>query len=393
MLINECNVPYFEQSKLSWLTNWNIGEIYDFNDKDYFAIQFLDPSNYTVEDLKKGIPEEIILKIQNKEIILVLGNQLESFHLTVDFAYDLLINQLSIPEEQILLLTSSPNIVETIKIISKKYNKKEITAIWCRIYEYTMAMHEFFILNTKQPNKLDNIFTKKFICLNRRWRPHRAALVALLESSNLIDEGYVSLGECEGGNWQDMYPWLLDLNKDTEFHNIFRKNKERILNIPDLYVDTDVLEQNIPEFRTTLSKFYQETLFSVITETPYYSSANFDNGIMTSEKTFKAISQYHPFIMVNRPFALKALRSIGYKTFSPYINESYDNEVNDTKRLLLIVEEINRLCNLSDIELKEFILNTQYICEHNYKNMVKFIELNFHNKQFKLNMKYSTRLN
>jgi len=84
----------------------------------------------------------------------------------------------------------------------------------------------------------------------------------------------------------------------------------------------------------------------------------------------------HPFILASVPKSLEILKSMGYKTFSPFINEDYDNELDDGKRMLMIVSEIERLCNLDVQELEKFILFAREICTHNYNVLMsknKFI--------------------
>jgi hypothetical protein len=83
----------------------------------------------------------------------------------------------------------------------------------------------------------------------------------------------------------------------------------------------------------------------------------------------------HPFIIVSLPRSLEVLKDLGYKTFSPWINESYDQEKNDLERMLMIVDEIKRLSNLPPTELEAFLIAAKEICSYNYnvlKNKTKF---------------------
>ena len=135
---------------------------------------------------------------------------------------------------------------------------------------------------------------------------------------------------------------------------------------------------------TSTDYLYNDTYFSVVTETNYYSDPSHNGGRYLTEKTFKAIACEHPFILVACPNILSALHELGYKTFSPYIDESYDQEYNDGKRLLKIIAEINRLCNLSSEELSEFLDKCKEITNHNLnvlKNKDNFIhKVNYKNK-------------
>ena len=70
-------------------------------------------------------------------------------------------------------------------------------------------------------------------------------------------------------------------------------------------------------------KFYQNSLLSIVTET------NWDLPHLTStEKSFKPFRDKHPFIIVGVDGALKSMRNLGFKTFSEFWDESYD-EIED----------------------------------------------------------------
>jgi hypothetical protein len=76
---------------------------------------------------------------------------------------------------------------------------------------------------------------------------------------------------------------------------------------------------------------YQEAADSLIyvpTETVYFGSRTH-----LTEKTFKAIALEMPFILVAPAYSLKYLREYGFRTFAPYIDESYDSITDDIKRI------------------------------------------------------------
>jgi hypothetical protein len=49
-----------------------------------------------------------------------------------------------------------------------------------------------------------------------------------------------------------------------------------------------------------------------------------DAPAMISEKTFFAMRNFHPFLIMGEPNSLHRLRDHGYQTFSRWIDESYD---------------------------------------------------------------------
>ena len=73
-------------------------------------------------------------------------------------------------------------------------------------------------------------------------------------------------------------------------------------------IDVDEWETN--HFDTSTSWPYDKTFFSLVSETHFVWRCKF-----LSEKTFKAIYNHHPFILIGDCNSLELLRSYGFKTF------------------------------------------------------------------------------
>jgi hypothetical protein len=86
----------------------------------------------------------------------------------------------------------------------------------------------------------------------------------------------------------------------------------------------------------------------------------------------------HPFILMAYPGTLKRLRERGYKTFSPFIDESYDNIIDGEQRLEVIFKEISRLCAFTDEQWLEWQTNIKPIVEYNYENFNSKTEFGLH---------------
>jgi hypothetical protein len=91
-----------------------------------------------------------------------------------------------------------------------------------------------------------------------------------------------------------------------------------------------------------------------------------------SEKPFKVIAQLTPFIIVSTPFYMKKLRELGFKTFSPWIDESYDEEENHEKRMIMLSEEIKRLCTMSLEEIHKWYYEMKDILLYNQNVLLNF---------------------
>lgn len=119
-------------------------------------------------------------------------------------------------------------------------------------------------------------------------------------------------------------------------------------------------------------------MFTFVTETSYL-----DGEFYISEKVVKAIGQNHPFIVFGNYGTLKELKRLGFKTFEPFIDESYDSEKNVQKRIDLIFDEVTKLVNKSDEEKLEWMSGVQNIVHHNSNILQKMY---FGYKKYKLNM-------
>jgi hypothetical protein len=294
----------------------------------------------------------------------MLNNAHEAFHTVVKAIYDIAVKQLNISPEQIVLISESAIIDKEVEKIASEYNLGKIKTEWMRVFEHDTSRTEHKPLSTLEYK----VYDKKFLNFNRRWRIHRPALVALLEIRGILDKGYVSLAKTNEYNdsWEVFFEhlsWSLRYNQN--FVDTFIRNEETINNIPELKLDQSDMTLNHAQTLTDATDvYYENTYFSVVSETNFFKVIA--EGLFVSEKIFRPILKKHPFILVSRPHTLSMMRNIGYKTFHPLINEDYDSEEDDCKRMLMIVNEIDRLCKLSDDELRVFLTEAKQITEYNY---------------------------
>jgi hypothetical protein len=89
-----------------------------------------------------------------------------------------------------------------------------------------------------------------------------------------------------------------------------------------------------------------------------------------TEKCFKPIANFNPFILVSFAGALEELRKLGFRTFEGFIDESYDQEPDTSKRLLMIAAEVRRLCNMSKEEIHNWYWSTEEILIHNQRRLM-----------------------
>lgn len=304
-----------------------------FPDIEYFCVYVV--SSEVLSYVRNYIPDDILDEIRHKNLHLLLSNNLEgisdiAIHVS-KFAEDM-----NIPKDKITLLTSAYDI------------------IYSDIKTVVTDGFEFAQQHRQSNPKVNREFKKRYIYPNHRWRLHRPALVAMLANRDILQHGYVSLRQADDKrSWNDCYDLIT--NKYPELKRV---------DIPDLFIDEAEFNVGYPD--ELPKSFYEESCFSVVSETNYYHP----ESRFFSEKTYKNIEYEMPFILVSRPHSLSLLRDKGYKTFSPYINEDYDLEEDDDKRLVMIADEIERLCNLPEQELQGITEQLRPICEYNRQVLI-----------------------
>lgn len=363
-IINE--IYYYDDNGSEPRPGSSLFGFYDFDDTDYWYIDF--HHGWHLIPAIDHIPEHVCSRIRNGTVTLLLNNSHEAFHDPIDYIYRYFVTSLNFPAQNIRLLTESATIHEEVIRVAEQFQKPLIQVEWLRIFEYNVS---HTMDNVKLDTLTDKTYNKKYLNLNRRWRRHRPIIVALLELNGLLDQGHVSFCKnVDGENWDVIYGFLgyILSTGEENLYSIMTKNRDRIEQIPDLFLDTNELYVNQVQVDNNLDSYYLDSYFSIVNETNYFKDLG--EGIFLSEKVFKPILKCHPFLIVSRPNSLQKLRELGYKTFSPYIDETYDTIEDDTERMFKIIEEVKRLCNLSETELKTFLTHVKDIVDYNYKHLV-----------------------
>jgi len=153
--------------------------------------------------------------------------------------------------------------------------------------------------NSYVPNKT---YTKKAFMPMRLIRPHRDALISHLQKH--LDDMIYSYVQ-KGIYLPNDVPH--DLNTVSSFQKNFN-----------------------PEW-------YDQTYFSVVAET----FTNTTPTVFVTEKTFKPIGFFHPFLVFGQTGTLRFLRELGFETFGNLFDESYDSIENYTERLKALVESFD----------------------------------------------------
>ena len=201
----------------------------------------------------------------------------------------------------------------------------------------------------------------------------------MIYEMELQDKGIISLGAKEvdsafGGVWPTH---IRDFIRDKQQNEVVSSALEKIKPLYPIDADDDIDANWVYKDGerwggavgqwSNFSHQYKRIYFNVVTESCYY-----EDCIYMSEKIFKPISNLVPFIIVSNPFFLAKLREIGYKTFSPWIDESYDEEVDNDKRFFMILDEIKRLCSMSKEEIHKWYYEMEDILLYNQEHFANY---------------------
>jgi hypothetical protein len=92
-------------------------------------------------------------------------------------------------------------------------------------------------------------------------------------------------------------------------------------------------------------RWYNDTYFSMVAESRISPVKN--TPLMVTEKTFKAIAHYHPFLIWAETGILQHLKSLGFETFDNLFDESYDIITNSADRLKAIINNVSNFEQIS----------------------------------------------
>jgi hypothetical protein len=307
---------------------------------------------------------------QNKNVCLVHENDSEPF--SIAFAMD------------VLKTIQTHNLtLSDLKIIVMDENHKNFLENFLAAYNCcTNIIVSNYLLNTvKLPKLFTNDTTYKFSSLSRNYRNWRLKLYVSLLEKGILSKYFVY-------SFFNIWPYA---NPPTVFSTEHMVEDLKKINNSDISQEVKSWITSCPhellagnskidnKWSNVTYKAIQSADFHVVVETHYDQSyytpyKNFDRSFAPScitEKTYKAIACKRPFIEFSTPYILEDLRSLGFKTFSPWIKEDYDLEIDNYKRLNMIIDEIERICNLSTIDYAILVHECNEIAEYNFNILLE----------------------
>jgi hypothetical protein len=232
-------------------------------------------------------------------------------------------------------------------------------------YDYLLKRGENKVMDISKflesKNKIrDNHFLMKI----KAPKEHRLKVLI-----NLIDDGFIDLGDWSFGGNSDFtnmpdFKWAI--------RNMNLKNPNKVSEILDkgphnLQSENNLSFKDVNAWTDETYEPHINSYFDICFESFFYNESE---TISLTEKVFKSIINFQPFVFVTTFGTLKILKELGFKTFDGFIDESYDDIQNNDKRMDKIYSEIKRLCEMSKEEIHNWYWSMEDILIHNHNHLL-----------------------
>ncbi|UIY43253.1 hypothetical protein [Methylobacterium radiotolerans] len=277
-------------------------------------------------------------------------------------------------------------------LLSSRIGVEDYYLTWCKEHGYDPVFKTIYIpvqlyyvsgehgkitdlsvlkdLASRGGNQIKRMRPKKYLSLNLSPRDARWALVLSLMDAGLMDSGLVSFyGRHIDNGALDAPPDLKEVRSWLERLQVPSNIIDRL---PELDAATPIQLDVEPSSRVekayapSFPDFYKDTYFSIVTESDF--PGNY--GSRFSEKVLKPFLNFHPFVLIGTPGVLAELRRLGFQTFHPYIDESYDGILDPAERLKRAIDVALELANRTDAQLSEFYEAVWPRLTHNFFHII-----------------------
>lgn len=291
------------------------------------------------------IPNHVLKKIQHGDVKLLInygyeGNSIDERDtiLYLEKFIVRILNKKNIKPENVYYTDSNLEIDNfrfnsSLNIFSHNYCALDFLTKADNVKEVDTPYNRFLLSERWENHFFKSDITKKFICYNRLHKNHRYKIVNWLKTNDYLDDGLVSYLQ-EHNNLK----LILEDDLDMKMKLSYDKN----------YKD-----------------HYLKTFFSIVTESYFDSTSR----LFLTEKTWKPILNYHPFVILGQSGTLKYLKKEGFDIFEDIFDSSYDKVHSKKVRFTMIIEILNDFIkdnNISDLKRLRKKIQTRLIDNKNH---------------------------
>jgi len=271
--------------------------------------------------------------------------------MTLEWVIDL-IKKFNINSKQVIFMSYELRSDETYKLLLDEFPKfREYPLSVIGMDTYCFEPHSNY---GNLPLPTEDKKPYKYVCYNANGKEYRQFLVTELFRRGLDKYGLISLLYRYGSPNQILDNFTEDLGFDiTKGYGklVDEYAKKEMVKIVPLVLDQTMEEVDRNDRPVSLNHI-KDSYFNIITESYMYNNTlpqSHKTIFEMSEKTYKALI-CQPFIHLGSYGVLKYMKSMGYQTFPELFDESYDDIINHTDRLLAVVESIEKVCKMDESE-------------------------------------------
>jgi hypothetical protein len=337
------------------------------------------------KNTKFVLSDKLINCLKNKQCKIVFLQIFEGmvglddmdFLILSDFA-----NRYNLDKNQISLVTANLKTKERCnELISAGILTSEFEVFEFSYFQHSLWFHSYGrdLLNKTNQNvaKLqfnafkdhnkNNIKKYHFLCFNRVPKIHRLMIFGELMSNEKFKDKFIT---SLAGNQELNSKELFYNNINFYLKAYYKYSKDKLLNFYKTYDSTKHYvydESDLENNKATTINYnaHKNSFVNIVTESMWHLK-----NIFFSEKIYKPMYACQPFILFGNPHSLKKLKEMGFKTFDKWWDESYDDEVDLTKRfekIVTIMEEISTWDANKCFEITQEMMET---LEHNFNVML-----------------------
>jgi hypothetical protein len=195
--------------------------------------------------------------------------------------------------------------------------------------------------------------SRTYTALNRIHKWWRATVMTELQRRGLLNRAYWSYNNMPGNDlWQDNPIMLSEFAGLEHAVKLFAQQ-------PPVHCDQFNLEEQNNHWRF-VPEHFDDAYCHLVLETLY--DAEQSGGAFITEKTFKPLRHAQPLIVFGTANTLSTLRGLGYQTFDQQLDNSYDSELDNTKRFQ---RTLDALTQLDSRDLHDFYVSCRDQIIHN----------------------------
>lgn len=318
-------------------------------------------------DIFSSLSQENLIKLQNKEIFFIFDSSTEGFSPVKHFPFfDVLYHnceKYNVDPSMVIYVSSNLKDEENIVEYCKTNNKKPLHVFSFVSFE-KVVRNTKITLETEKSHCREQFSNKYFSSLSRVMRYHRSIATFLLCHSDIKDQALIS---------HDKFKNNIDIEQWTKYHKLTdysHKQVRRWMKSLPLTIDKTDFDKNWA-LTTDYFVIHRQTLFQIVNET--LVNNHDDTSLFYSEKTFRPIVCFQPFVIYGQKGCNSHLKNIGYKTYEDWFDLSFDSENDDILRYKRLLQSISNTCkyldNLSRDQKIEWRFKNEELLQHNFNVM------------------------